>query len=163
MRWITGFITALLALNIAQASELTVDQAVKRLLKDLDSVQMEVIKVPVPGPATVPVKGGKAAQQTVPAGAIPTSGTYRVRRGETLDMVIRRLAPNSPLQKQVLQQAFVKANPHAFRRNNPNWLYAGAVLQVPDVEHLRQVIFKETPGRLKKDISDEKAGWVRFP
>jgi len=124
---------------------------------------MEVIQVPVPGVAQTTGKGKKASQQAMPAGAIPTSGTYRVRRGETLDMVIRRLAPNSPLQKQVLQQAFVKANPHAFRRNNPNWLYAGAVLQVPDVEHLRQVIFKETPGRLKKDISDEKAGWVRFP
>ena len=163
MRWFAVFITTVLASNIASASEQTVDQAVKRLLKDIDSVQLEVIKVPVPGAAAVTAKGGKAVKQAVPAGAIPTSGTYRVRRGETLDMVIRRLAPNSPLQKQVLQQAFVKANPHAFRRNNPNWLYAGAVLQVPDVEHLRQVIFKETPGRLKKDISDEKAGWVRFP
>ena len=148
--------------SAAYASDMTVDQAVMRLLKDLD--QVEVMPVPIPS-AAQPAKAQSAQQpQSLPSNMqVQTSGTHRVRRGETLDMVIRRLMPNSPLQRNLLRSAFVKANPHAFRRNNPNWMYAGAVLQIPDVEHLRQVIFKETPGRLKKDISDEKAGWVRFP
>ncbi len=162
MRRLNIFFITLLCSPFVVA-EMTVDQAVTRLLKDLENV--EIMQVPVPAPGQV--TPGQGASGRTSAGAVPealqTSGTYRVRRGETLDRVIRRLAPNSPLQRNVLRAAFVRANPHAFRRNNPNWMYAGAVLRIPDVEHLRQVIFKETPGDLKKDISDEKADWVRFP
>ena len=140
------------------AADMSVDQAVSRLLKDIQQ-EVEVLKVPVPAKAqaNTDVQAGKSGGQIV------TNGTHRVRRGETLDMVIRKVVPNSAIQPRILRQAFVRANPHAFRRGNPNWLYAGAVLQVPDIEHLRQVIFKNSPNRLKKNISDEKAGWVRFP
>jgi Tfp pilus assembly protein FimV len=162
MRRLNIFFITLLCSPFVVA-EMTVDQAVTRLLKDLENVEIMQVPVPAPGQVT-PGQGasGRTSAAAVPE-ALQTSGTYRVRRGETLDRVIRRLAPNSPLQRNVLRAAFVRANPHAFRRNNPNWMYAGAVLRIPDVEHLRQVIFKETPGDLKKDISDEKADWVRFP
>ena len=140
------------------AADMSVDQAVSRLLKDIQQ-EVEVLKVPVPSKAQANTKG----QSEKSGGQIVTNGTHRVRRGETLDMVIRKVVPNSAIQPRILRQAFVRANPHAFRRGNPNWLYAGAVLQVPDIEHLRQVIFKNSPNRLKKNISDEKAGWVRFP
>lgn len=144
------------------ANDMTVEEAVSRLLKDLDQVQ--IMTVPMPSSVQAAQGNTSGQPQSLPANMqVQTSGTHRVRRGETLDMVIRRLVPSSPLRRNLLRSAFVKANPHAFRRNNPNWMYAGAVLQIPDVEHLRQVIFKETPGRLRKDISDEKAGWVRFP
>jgi Tfp pilus assembly protein FimV len=137
---------------------MSVDQAVSRLLKDIQT-EVEVLKVPVPAKA----QSNASASDNSSGMEIVTNGTHRVRRGETLDMVIRKVAPNSAIQPRILRQAFVRANPHAFRRGNPNWLYAGAVLQVPDIEHLRQVIFKSSPNRLKKNISDEKAGWVRFP
>ena len=140
------------------AADMSVDQAVSRLLKDIQQ-EVEVLKVPVPSKAQVNHEG----QAGKSGGQIVTNGTHRVRRGETLDMVIRKVVPKSAIQPRILRQAFVRANPHAFRRGNPNWLYAGAVLQVPDIEHLRQVIFKNSPNRLKKNISDEKAGWVRFP
>ena len=140
------------------ASDMSVDQAVSRLLKDIQT-EVEVLKVPVPAKAL----SNASASDNSSGMEIVTNGTHRVRRGETLDMVIRKVAPNSAIQPRILRQAFVRANPHAFRRGNPNWLYAGAVLQVPDIEHLRQVIFKSSPNRLKKNISDEKAGWVRFP
>ena len=140
------------------AADMSVDQAVSRLLKDIQQ-EVEVLKVPVPSKAQANTEG----QADKSGGQIVTNGTHRVRRGETLDMVIRKVVPNSAIQPRILRQAFVRANPHAFRRGNPNWLYAGAVLQVPDIDHLRQVIFKNSPNRLKKNISDEKAGWVRFP
>ena len=158
MRWVSILLSTLFSIQVV-AVDMSVDQAVTRLLKDIKEV--EFVNVPIP--ALQPkLKKGKA-KQTLPSNKIKTAGTHRVRRGETLDMVIRRIAPNSKLQKNVLRQAFVKANPHAFRRNNPNWLYAGAVLQVPDIEHLRQVVFKDVPGKSRKDISGEKAGWIRFP
>jgi len=140
------------------ASDMSVDQAVSRLLKDIQT-EVEVLKVPVPAKAQSDTDASANASGT----EIVTNGTHRVRRGETLDMVIRKVAPNSAIQPRILRQAFVRANPHAFRRGKPNLLYAGAVLQVPDIEHLHQVIFKSSPNRLKKNINDEKAGWVRFP
>ena len=156
MRWYVSIVTVLFAGSV-MASDMSVDQAVSRLLKDIKDV--EVMKVPVPSTAQ---QGMKAGKQQLPA-TVKTGGTYRIRRGETLDMVIRKVAPNSPLQRNLLRQAFVKANPHAFRRNNPNWMYAGVILKVPDIDDLRRVIFKDSPGSLKKNVSDEKAGWVRFP
>ena len=156
MRWYVSIVTVLFAGSV-MAADMSVDQAVSRLLKDIKDV--DVMKVPVPG---APQQGMKLGKQQL-SETVKTGGTYQVRRGETLDMVIRKVAPNSPLQRNLLRQAFVKANPHAFRRNNPNWMYAGAILKVPDIDDLRRVIFKETPGRLKKNVSDEKAGWVRFP
>ena len=157
MRWYVLIVTILSAGSV-MAANMSIDQAVSRLLKDIKDV--EVMKVPVPG---APQLGMKTGEQELPA-TVKTGGTYRVRRGETLDMVIRKVAPNSQLQRKVLRQAFVTANPHAFRRNNPNWMYAGAVLKVPDTDDLRRVIFKDGHGRLKKNISDEKAEWwVRFP
>ena len=156
MRWYVSIVTVLFAGSV-MAADMSVDQAVSRLLKDIKDV--EVMKVPVPG---APQQGMNAGKQQLPA-TVKTGGTYQVRRGETLDMVIRKVAPNSPLQRSLLRQAFVKANPHAFRRNNPNWMYAGVVLKVPDIDDLRRIIFKDSPGSLKKNVSDEKAGWVRFP
>ena len=156
MRWTVSIITAVFAGSVA-AADMSVDQAVTRLLKDIKDV--EVMRVPVPG---TPQKGITEDKQMLPA-TLKTGGTYRVRRGETLDRVIRKVAPNSPLQRDLLRRAFVKANPHAFRRNNPNWMYAGVMLKVPDVEDLHRVIFKAARGDLKKNVAAEKAGWVRFP
>jgi len=156
MRWTVSIVTALFAGSVV-AADMSVDQAVSRLLKDIQGV--EVMQVPVPG---APKQGVTTGKHQLPE-TVKTGGTYRVRRGETLDMVIRKVAPNSPLQRDLLRQAFVKANPHAFRRNNPNWMYAGTMLKVPDIDDLRRVIFKDATGSLKKNVSEEKAGWVRFP
>lgn len=156
MRCCVSIVTILFAGSV-MASDMSVDQAVSRLLKDVTDV--EVMRVPMPG---APQQGVKSGQQVLPE-TVKTGGTYQVRRGETLDMVIRKVAPNSSLQRDLLRQAFVKANPHAFRRNNPNWMYAGVMLKVPDIDDLRRVIFKDATGSLKKNVSDEKSGWVRFP
>ena len=144
----------------AAANEMSIDQAVSRLLKDIEG-EVEVLRVPVP---TVGLQSdSKNIKEKMPTAKVVTDGTYRVRRGETLDMIIQRLAPNTSIKIKILRQAFVRANSHAFRRNNPNWLYAGSVLQVPNIDHLRQVIFKKSPNRLKKNIAGVKANWIRFP
>lgn len=151
--------------SFVRANEMSVDEAVTRLLNQVE-LEAEVIKVPIPAKEKTPTstssdtKSRKIGQDDV---GIRTNGVYKVRRGETLDRVIRRIIPNAKIDKNVLRRAFVKANPHAFRRSNPNWLYAGSVLRIPDEDHLRQVIFKDSPAKLKKNIKDEKANWVRYP
>jgi Tfp pilus assembly protein FimV len=141
------------------AETMTLDAAVSRLLKDYAGATPS---------ATVPQMVGQMPNDPRKANEAyknvsETQTTYRVKRGETLDQVIRKLAPESNLQKNLLRQAFVKANPHAFRRNNPNWMYAGVLLKVPEIDDLRRLMFKDSAGSLRKNIKDEKAGWVRFP
>ena len=64
---------------------MSVDQAVSRLLKDIQQ-EVEVLKVPVPSKAQANTEG----QADKSGGQIVTNGTHRVRRGETLDMVIEK-------------------------------------------------------------------------
>ena len=144
----------------AASDQMTLEEAVARLMKDFEGS----LVVPGSQHRMSPQAVGTSQQKQSHSQYGPsTSGTYTVKRGETLDRVIRKLAPNSELRLSMLRRAFVQANPHAFRRNNPNWLYSGVVLKVPDLDDLRRVIFKDSGNSLKKNISDEKAGWVRFP
>ena len=103
MRWYVSIVTVLFAGCSVMAADMSVDQAVSRLLKDIKDV--EVMKVPVPG---APQQGMKSGKQKLPE-TVKTGGTYQVRRGETLDMVIRKVAPNSPLQRNLLRQAFCES------------------------------------------------------
>jgi len=139
---------------------MTLDDAVTHLLKDFEGARISPNRE-----GQIPAFGVDLSNQMQSQNPRLSSdgSTYAVKRGETLDQVIRRLAPNSELRLSMLRRAFVQANPHAFRRNNPNWMYSGAVLKVPDLDDLRRVIFKDSVGSLKKNVSDEKAGWVRFP
>lgn len=141
------------------AETMTLDAAVSRLLKDYSGATSSTAVPQVIGQ----MPNDPRQANTTYKNASETQATYRVKRGETLDQVIRKLAPESNLQKNLLRQAFVKANPHAFRRNNPNWMYAGVLLKVPEIDDLRRLIFKDSAGSLRKNIKDEKAGWVRFP
>ena len=110
MRWFVAIVTFVFTGSVA-ATDMSVDQAVSRLLKDIKDV--EVMRSRPWNP-----------HHGVPTGKQSLARYYSHRRhpsssrGETLDMVIRKVAPNSSLQRDLLRKAFVRANPHAFRRNN---------------------------------------------
>ena len=84
--------------------------------------------------------------------------TYNVRRGDTLDAIIRQSFNTSKIRRPIIRQAFVKANPSAFRRGNPNWMYAGKVLTMPEVKDFQKAIFVNgSPGVSSKNT------WVTYP
>jgi hypothetical protein len=62
----------------------------------------------------------------------------------------------------MLKRAIVFANPHAFKRSNPNWMYSGKKLKLPDAEDIRDLIFTDAAqdAMSKGDKRDE---WIRFP
>ncbi len=84
--------------------------------------------------------------------------TYSVRRGDTLDAIIRQSFNTSKIRKPIIRQAFVKANPSAFRRGNPNWMYAGKVLTMPEVKDFQKAIFVDGA-----PAASGKRDWVRYP
>ena len=105
------------------------------------------------------VSAGSAAAAR--AGAAGGSGRIVVQRGDTLDGVIARTMGGVPVQRALLRQAFVRANPHAFPRGNPNFMLAGVTLTIPDVNDLRRVVFTEAPRQAPPN--EDRRHWIRYP
>ena len=100
-----------------------------------------------------PVAAATASAMVPPA----VAGSYRVRRGDTLDNIIRRVLPGVR-PTRALRNAFVQANPQAFVRNSPHYLRAGAVLQVPGAAGAASAM----AGAVATDAQARRQ-WVRFP
>ncbi|MEK9652492.1 MAG: LysM peptidoglycan-binding domain-containing protein [Betaproteobacteria bacterium] len=92
-------------------------------------------------------------------------GTYRVKEGDSLSKIMERLAGDTQINPDFLQQVFIEANPRAFRRKNPNWLFAGARLRIPDLADFRSVVFKGSAVKsMKKDQeADPYSDWIKYP
>jgi Tfp pilus assembly protein FimV len=101
--------------------------------------------------------------------------TYIVESGDTLDKVIRKTMPDSPLRTDILRNAFVQQNPQAFTKSPPRSLMAGAVLNVPNHDDLLRsyMVPGHSPGNSgmhrgggysTSDMNmSERKNWVRFP
>ena len=68
---------------------------------------------------------------------------YRVQPGDTLDEIIFRTLGDLSVRHEVIRDAFIQANPRAFRRKNPNYLLAGVELRIPGPEDFRGVVFDD--------------------
>lgn len=102
-------------------------------------------------------------------------GTYQVISGDTLDKVIRKTMPDSPLRIEILRNAFIQQNPQAFTKSPPRALMAGAVLTVPNHDDLLRsyMVPGHAPGNSgmqrgggysTADMNmNERKNWVRFP
>lgn len=95
--------------------------------------------------------------------------TYQVVPGDTLDRVIRKTMPDSPLRVEILRNAFIQQNPQAFTKAPPRALLSGAVLNIPNHDDLiRSYMVPGNSGKHRgggystADMNDRKH-WVRFP
>lgn len=73
----------------------------------------------------------------------PAGNHYRVEPGDTLDEIIFKTLGDLSVRHEVVRDAFVRANPRAFRRKNPNYLLAGVELRIPGAEDFRAVVFDD--------------------
>ena len=112
--------------------------------------------------------GGSAAAQ---AAASPGAVKYTVREGDTLDKIIRLHMGNSPLRIELLRDAVVKQNPHAFVKGSTKVLLAHAVITVPNHNELLQKqlgsampVAEPTPPAASTSMAeDRRKTWVRYP
>lgn len=126
--------------------EAELDDALSRMIADLEK-SLEVAAV-------------EAKQD-----AVAEDGTYVVKNGDYLDKIINDTVGQSPLRRDILRSAFVRANPHAFKRSNPNWLLADKKLRVPDADDIKKVIFTDESRRNKnrRDGANPYEGWIQYP
>ena len=96
---------------------------------------------------------------------VAPDGTYVVKKGDYLDRIINQTVGSSPLRRNILRRAFVRANPHAFMRSNPNWLLANKRLRVPEADDVKKVIFTDESRRTSKQRKSVNPyeGWIQYP
>ena len=96
---------------------------------------------------------------------VSPDGSYVVKKGDYLDKIINQTVGSSPLRRDILRRAFVRANPHAFMRSNPNWLLANKRLRVPEADDIKNVIFTDESLRTSKqrESANLHEGWIQFP
>lgn len=113
-----------------------------------------------------------AAEPAPASTATQAVRTYTVQRGDTLDRVIQKTMPGSPLKIDILRKAFLDLNQQAFVAGNVMRPRTGAVLQIPDhTQLLRYSILPVLEGAEAASVSGEGRGtnaserrsWVRFP
>ena len=110
---------------------------------------------PQPKPASGEEKSQAArARVAAPAGA--TEGPIRVKRGDTLSKIARRVKPGGVTLEQTLVGLF-QANSRAFEGSNMNRLKAGAKLKVPPGDEMALVSAKKAREEIQLQASDWQA------
>jgi hypothetical protein len=140
---ILSALVSVVAAGTAQAQTASTKKALAQLIKDIDLLR--------------PALAAKAEESQ--------DGYYTIRRGETLDGIIAKVLPSMPLRKSIIRQAIVLANPHAFKRRNPNWMYADKKIKLPDTKDIHRVIFIEPSNGMAKakNSRQQRQDWVHFP
>lgn len=86
---------------------------------------------------------------------------YRIVAGDTLGSIAQRAYGDTDVRLELIKSMIVENNPHAFFRDNQNFIYADKVISIPSVEDLRKHLFKDSSKRIFNGQS--KAHWIRFP
>jgi hypothetical protein len=87
---------------------------------------------------------------------------YKTKYGDTLDQIIIDYLPNLPVRTAMVKRTIVHANPHAFKRSNPNWMYSGKKIKLPDADDLKDLIFTDA-AQDKMSRGQDRDDWIRFP
>jgi hypothetical protein len=118
-------------------------------------------QTPPPGPTPIAA-----------ASSAPTAQSYLPKPSETLDQVIGKTMPGSPLKIELLRLAFMEQNPQAFKPGKSPKLRKGVPLAVPDHEALlRRYLGVKAPEPdmalpptgFTPSTSQERRHWVQFP
>lgn len=86
---------------------------------------------------------------------LKSSHSYTPALGESLERIVAKTMPESPLKAQVLGQAFVILNPQAFSSSKPQRTLTTASLQVPNHNQLLQLVLARNPSDVSLPSASE--------
>lgn len=120
-----------------------------------------------PAPVPTPISASPQPQLADPA------ASYTPKPKETLDQVIEKTMPGSPLKMDLLRQAFFQHNPQAFVAGSHSKFKKGVSLKIPEHNQLLKGALQarektaDAPAEQLSDTSsgnrDERRQWVRYP
>ena len=84
-----------------------------------------------------------------------TSGTYKVRSGQTLWKIAREVRDRDSQSVEQMMMALYKNNPKAFSKNNMNSLLAGRVLDLPSEEQVQSL----SNAAAKRAVREQARAW----
>ena len=99
---------------------------------------------------------------------LKASHSYTPSLGESLERIVSKTMPNSPLRAELLTQAFVALNPQAFGKTAPLRTLGTAALQVPNHNQLMHIALantSETQQALAPKTApapERRENWVRY-
>ena len=97
---------------------------------------------------------------------LKASHSYTPSLGESLERIVSKTMPNSPLRAELLTQAFVALNPQAFGKTAPLRTLGTAALQVPNHNQLMHIALAQA-GEPQQALATNAAperweNWVRY-
>jgi nucleoid-associated protein YgaU len=141
----TGFIKDEESEPVAKFDQEALEKALSRMLGDLKGQAEQIAK-------------------DTDSLILDADGRYVIKRGDSLSEILEKIANGSNINLNLLKRAFVTANPKAFKRANPNWMYANARLRFPEEKDFRKILFRNVNQQeTKTEEEDPYSNWIRFP
>ena len=104
------------------------------------------------------------------SGPMGNSYRYVVRKGDTLNKIIKSTFNQHPLKMKAIREVIIANNKRAFPTGKPTSMQAGATLIIPSMNQIvgvNNVSASNNPSMVKKQnpyqSTDPHRGWVRFP
>ena len=66
--------------------------------------------------------------------------TYKVKKGDSLNSIIKSFYTGSGLDHRFVQLAIVVINPSAFAKNNPNFLFSNKIMHLPGANEIKNLL-----------------------
>lgn len=99
---------------------------------------------------------------------LKSSHSYTPSLGESLERIVAKTMPNSPLRAELLTQAFVALNPQAFGKTAPLRTLGTVALQVPNHNQLMHIALASTSEAQQAlatkaaPTPERRENWVRY-
>jgi hypothetical protein len=137
---ISSLILLSMPIGTLQANTLEAEKALKRLLGDIDKMESQL---------SISTKK-------------PQITHYKTQYGDTLDQILIDHVGEMPIRTDILKRVVMYANPNAFKSNNPNWMFSGRKLKLPDADDIRNLIFTDE-AKKKMVQGRNRDDWIRYP
>ena len=124
--------------DAAKPTEKTKPEPVKKSAPQAEKVAAREVSA-VNLPAAKP-----AAQATKDLSGLPEIASYKTKAGDTLEKILSKFYPASPLRSELLRDAVIQNNPKAFPKGNAKSIVIGSTLSMPDQVHITQKLLSPT-------------------
>lgn len=134
--------------------------------REVKAVNLPPVKSEASVPAS-PVAKAPAAPVRDLSG-LPEMSNYTTRKGDTVEKILQKFYPSSPLRADVLRDALLQNNPKAFPKGNAKSLVIGSNLSLPDPLELSKklmapLVAQPAPKNESPDIAPAVAVAVATP